>query len=456
MDLILNEQLSPNRFLTKEGYLVCKDVTLTKVGYLPYSERDAKSGFDGSEGSPTKMVKIHRTAENLFDEESMKSMNGKPVTIGHPKYFLNPLTWKEHAVGEVVNVRRGTSPNEHRLIGDLIVKDQEGIDYIESHDTCEVSVGVSSKIEQIDDTNYEARNLRYNHLALVGEMGRCGVECQIQDAKVTMQKKSLKQRILDGIDNFISGLGIDDCEKCMDDCASCTGMKDCPCTDCVTPMKDDDKSDPSVKKEETGNKEGKNEEGSGDKINETEADKEEKKEKDAMSDFATLKDAYDGLMKRMNDMESRFADYLETQKPTHVAVTDEEGDEDEETSVTDSISVDVKIQDAVSRAEALVPGIKVPAFDKSDAKKLQDSICKFKKTALLKAAGSDALARSEIRSMNTCAGISAAFNAATTAAMNVNSNIVSQPAVQLTDSDENRAPRTHEELVAEWHRQHGK
>ncbi len=59
----------------------------------------------------------------------------------------------------------------------------------------------------------------------------------------------------------------------------------------------------------------------------------------------------------------------------------------------DSASLQVEFADAISRAEILAPGIKLPTFDaKADRKKTSDSICALRRKALDKAMADEKMA----------------------------------------------------------------
>ena len=80
------EHLSPHMEKTSEGYLLCRDVPISRVGEFEYSGLEV--------GIPSKggRVLMTRTADELFRPETIQSFNAKPVVIGHAR-FADPENW---------------------------------------------------------------------------------------------------------------------------------------------------------------------------------------------------------------------------------------------------------------------------------------------------------------------------------------------------------------------------
>ena len=52
------------------------------------------------------MVSVVRDEAEVFDERSIASFEGAPVTLRHPAGRVDPTNWNDLAVGHVQNVRR--------------------------------------------------------------------------------------------------------------------------------------------------------------------------------------------------------------------------------------------------------------------------------------------------------------------------------------------------------------
>ena len=150
------------------GQLICYDCILSRTGYYDYLESDIIK-----DGDPTKIVKVFRTAEEVFDPESIASFENKPFCNDHPEEDVTTLNYKDLQVGYIRNIRRGEGDLSECLLGDVIVTDQDVIDLILSGEKRQLSLGYDSFIEKDDSGRYLMKKIRGNHLALVDE-GRAG------------------------------------------------------------------------------------------------------------------------------------------------------------------------------------------------------------------------------------------------------------------------------------------
>lgn len=177
------EQIGPHRERTPEGYLLCRDVPISRVGDFEYTPLEA--GIRGVNGK----VILTRSPDALFSPETIASFEGKPVVIGHDT-FADPTNWKDIAVGIVRNVRQGEGEERGLLLADLLLTDQKGIDLVESGELREVSCGYDA--ETIDDGGGRGHQegIVGNHLALVSR-ARCGSVCSVRDGFMA-KEKSLK------------------------------------------------------------------------------------------------------------------------------------------------------------------------------------------------------------------------------------------------------------------------
>lgn len=186
------EHISPHMEKTSEGYLLCRDVPISRVGEFEYSGLEV--------GIPSKggRVLMTRTADELFRPETIQSFNAKPVVIGHAR-FADPENWKDITVGIVQNVRRGQGDQADELLADLLLTDRKGIDLVESGRLREVSCGYDASPVADGDGKGHQVGIVGNHVALV-EKARCGRACKIRDSemKTTNLKTFLRRLFRDG------------------------------------------------------------------------------------------------------------------------------------------------------------------------------------------------------------------------------------------------------------------
>ena len=190
-------KLGERRSITPEGYLLCLDVPVARTGEMLYAEGEI-AGDDGEAilGGPDKLIRVSRGPEDLFRPETIASFEGKPVTLGHPDEFVTPDNIKQHAVGTMSNVRRGSGLEDDLMLADLLITDRRAIDAIQKDGIEEVSNGYEADYEQQQPGRAAQRNILGNHVALV-ERGRCGPRCAIGDEDMpVLKKKSWKDRMM--------------------------------------------------------------------------------------------------------------------------------------------------------------------------------------------------------------------------------------------------------------------
>lgn len=183
------EKVSPRREKTPEGYLICKDVPISRVGEFEYTALELGGAVKGRGGK----VIMTRTPEELFRPETIASFEGKPVVIGHAR-FADPQNVNAISVGHVQNVRQGEGDLSGFLLADLFLDSQRGIDIVERGELEEVSCGYDARAVDDGDGRGHQEGIVGNHLALV-KKARCGEACKIGDGSMSKSHMTLKQRI---------------------------------------------------------------------------------------------------------------------------------------------------------------------------------------------------------------------------------------------------------------------
>ncbi|WP_347454053.1 DUF2213 domain-containing protein [Acinetobacter thermotolerans] len=168
-------QIGRTRETTPEGYLLCRDVPVARIGTLMYADGEVPVTADN-----TGLILIQRGEEDLFDPKTIASFEGKPVTNDHPEDWVTPENWKELTVGTAQNVRRGDGIDSDFLMADLLITDQEAI-YAVMGGKVEISLGYDADYLEISPGKGVQRNIFGNHVALV-DKGRCGSRCSIGDS----------------------------------------------------------------------------------------------------------------------------------------------------------------------------------------------------------------------------------------------------------------------------------
>ena len=309
------------------------------------------AGEDGEviKGGPDALIRVTRGPEDLFRPETIASFEGKSVTLGHPDEFVTPENVKEHEIGTMLNVRRGTGIENDLMLADLLIKDKQAIKAIQEDGIEEVSNGYEADYEQQQPGRAAQRNIVGNHVALV-ERGRCGPRCAIGDETMpALKKKSWKDRMM-------AAFRAND-EKEVEKIAS------------------------EVEDEES----------------EEDKDKREKEEKDKKTE-----DSLSQILAKLTSLDAKMKKLKEK-----VESEDEDDDEEEDDVTNDAVLTAEKAEklddagvklytgDAAKNipalAEILAPGTKLPTFDgKTTDAQRASALCQCQRRALAKAYATDA------------------------------------------------------------------
>ena len=191
--------ISPNQIETGEGFLICRNVPVARIGDQEYL--GSEIGLDGADAG--KVITVHRRPEEVFAPEALASFEGKPVTDDHPPVLLDPDNVSLYLKGHAEQIRKGSGDWDGYVIADLHIQDRTLIEAIQNGKR-EVSCGYECDYVQEEDGTYSQKNIRGNHIAVV-ERGRAGKRAAILDSntiynpvenpperKVTMRENLLK------------------------------------------------------------------------------------------------------------------------------------------------------------------------------------------------------------------------------------------------------------------------
>lgn len=177
MRVLVSEKLSPHRFKTPEGYLICTDAILARTGKQTYRRREV---FGDMSDKGEEEIEINRDEKEVFDPVTLASFENKPLTIEHPNEDVNPENHHDYAVGFTRDIKRGRVDGNDVMLGTIVVTDAEAIKDIESGKLVELSCGYDCDV--VDEANPQQRNIRGNHVALC-ERGRAGIARIVDSVK---------------------------------------------------------------------------------------------------------------------------------------------------------------------------------------------------------------------------------------------------------------------------------
>lgn len=181
--------------ITPQGYLKTT-AKITKGSVLQYYGHEI--GLTDSRAN--RLVDVNRTIEELSKPDTLKSIDGMPITITHPdKKSVDATDWKNKTVGHVQNPRA----DGNYIVCDAYIQDASAIELLKNKDIRELSVGYEpADIQEVNGKFYH-KNIKVNHVAIVAE-GRAGSDCRLNDSKPKTGANLMpkKNKLLALIDSF--------------------------------------------------------------------------------------------------------------------------------------------------------------------------------------------------------------------------------------------------------------
>jgi hypothetical protein len=199
-------RLGNTRFEMADGSLLCKDVPIARTGMQAYDE----SELEGLIGDEDGEIVVTRDADEVFRLETLASFEGMAFTLGHPSEMVNPGNWKDYSHGHIQNVRRGSGNQADLMLGDIHIKTAEGIQKVMGGQD-QISMGYDAEYEQNGPGKARQHTIIGNHCASVPN-GRAGIRCSIGDSRFmttknqgwfTRLKRAIKTNDADGLADLV-------------------------------------------------------------------------------------------------------------------------------------------------------------------------------------------------------------------------------------------------------------
>lgn len=326
MQYFYNSRLGETRFTMSDGGLLCKDVPIGRTGVQLYGGEELDDIEPDSDGE----ILVERTEDEVFRPETLASFEGMTFTVSHPIEDVTPDNWGRYAAGHVQNVRRGSGDQSDLMIADIVVKKAEAIKVILEDGVDQISSGYDAEYQQTARGKARQYDIIANHVALV-PTGRAGKRCSIGDSKRMTMNNTWFAKLRRAIKTKDAAAMEEAMESAPSELTSDEGTGELPKAINIT-------------------------------INPQQPLPKQEPELDAIS----TNDSGD-IESRVAAMETTLAAILEKLGST----TDSDPDEEEEgRRITSDAAYH---QDVVSRAEWIVPGIKLPEGGK---------LASFKRTVL--------------------------------------------------------------------------
>ncbi|WP_321789272.1 DUF2213 domain-containing protein [Burkholderia pyrrocinia] len=439
------EQLGERQSITPEGFLLCEAVPIARVGaqdyaYFELPEIEAKDG----------VIVAERTADVLFSPETLASFEGKPITIDHPPDFVTPANYMSVARGTVRNVRQGEGDQVELMLADLLITDAEAIRRVQSKGAdalTQVSNGYDADYEQIAPGRARQVVIVGNHVALV-KSARCGPVCSIGDSSSNLLPTGDASMATKKGSKFVDALRkafmTRDSEAFEKAASEMTGDEGGEGGDGQPQIHIHMPGagtgvDPKAAVSPTGDDGAGG--GEGDPL------------KQVLDAIGATNGKIDALADRVTKLEGGGTQTGDDDPDEDPDPTMDEDPDPKAAKTGDSTALRDQFQDALSRAEILAPGVRLPTFDaKAVRKKTVDAICVLRRRALRAALDNEnaELVKSVVGGANvasmTCDSVTAFFNAASEVVRSKNSGVTQRRTNDSTQTERKDINAIHAEF----------
>jgi hypothetical protein len=333
----------------------------------------------GSDG----IARVYRSDDALFNDETMASLNAKPIVIDHPDDDVAPTNWSGLSKGIGLSPRRGEGEDSDCLVVDLLVTDREAIQLLTETPNMEISLGYDADYEQTGPGTAEQSAIIFNHIALV-ERGRCGPRCAVGDSltttkgpnmpaprvKVTTKTvrtratvaPSIRKAFKDAENAALEAMGIDpdepDGDEDQDSPAGDPGNGDTHIH--IHQAGDNPPADPAPTQDEPG--------AGG----------------DMETRMAALEASVAKIVQMLSGQAGGAAPVGDAADPGEVDLDNDDPAPDTKAVTTvDSAALATSYQETLALAEVLVPGFRMPTFDAAKPRRhTVDTMCAMRRKAL--------------------------------------------------------------------------
>ena len=161
-----------------DGSLLVVGCPIARTGWQEYAVKDLppesarELGIDTSD--PNAQIDLYRPPEEVFRPEFLASLNGRPITDGHPPQFVNPDNFDEYSKGHIQNPRKGAQmeDGEWPIIADLVIGGEPLVSKVLDKRARDISLGYDFGIARAGNKIIQCDMLA-NHNAIVPK-GRAG------------------------------------------------------------------------------------------------------------------------------------------------------------------------------------------------------------------------------------------------------------------------------------------
>lgn len=184
VEVAFNDRLPlPTERIFKDTGQMIAPCVVARTGIMHYLAKECGPQF--ADRAPDSIVRIATFAEDLFDEDSLKTYQASPITLDHPKEQVTVENSKELMKGHLEGLpTRVDVDGESELHSTIVISDADALAEIKAGKT-ELSSGHKSILVMNDtgEGEWDAKKtcIKNNHTAIV-KIGRAGKSVSIADS----------------------------------------------------------------------------------------------------------------------------------------------------------------------------------------------------------------------------------------------------------------------------------
>lgn len=173
------------------------DAVITDEGYIRANAIVTRTGIFHYRNADGSLRRELRHPDDVWNTDSISSMELIPVTNGHPnERLVTAENYKRLAVGFTGETIK---KNGDFVLANMVITDHEAVNAVKNNNRRELSLGYLVDLDETpgiyNGDEYDARqtNVRYNHLAIV-DKARAGSE-----ARIALDSQDAEEYINDGV-----------------------------------------------------------------------------------------------------------------------------------------------------------------------------------------------------------------------------------------------------------------
>lgn len=194
LKLRLHDKLpAPTSRKMKDSGEMIAPCVFARVGVMHYLAKELSPLFDDL--PPTQIVRVMRTADELYKESVIEGLKSAPITIGHPAEDVTIDNYKElaHGVLSGAPMKDKGLEDEDVLAGELCLNTAEAIKLADESDA-QLSLGYDADLLRVEHKDWDAVqiNIVPNHIAIV-KSARAGKQFRIGDSDAVAEQRDAEQ-----------------------------------------------------------------------------------------------------------------------------------------------------------------------------------------------------------------------------------------------------------------------